>query len=70
MTRIVLLAATEVSSKNLDQFSLPDTDLVAQSEFGVVDAEETGCTFVENALIKARHATTETGLPSIADDLD
>ena len=39
-----------------------------QSEFGVTDADETGTTFVENALIKARHAVDATGLPAIADD--
>lgn len=43
-------------------------DIVAQSEFGVDDAEETGTTFAENSLIKARHAAHETGLPAIADD--
>lgn len=42
--------------------------LVPQSEFGVGSAEETGDTFVENALLKARHAARETGLPAIADD--
>lgn len=42
--------------------------VVPQSEFGVADAEETGDTFVENALIKARHAAAATGLPAIADD--
>lgn len=41
---------------------------VAQSELGVEGAEETGTTFVENALLKARHAAAETGLPAIADD--
>jgi XTP/dITP diphosphohydrolase len=45
-----------------------DIEIVAQSEFGVTDAEETGTTFVENALIKARHAADATGLPAIADD--
>ncbi len=45
-----------------------DVDVVAQSEFGVEDAEETGTTFNENSLIKARHAAAETGLPAIADD--
>ncbi|AVQ00218.1 non-canonical purine NTP pyrophosphatase, RdgB/HAM1 family [Ahniella affigens] len=45
-----------------------DCDLVAQSDLGVVDAEETGFTFVENALIKARHACHTTGLPALADD--
>lgn len=43
-------------------------ELIAQSELGVEDAEETGTTFVENALIKARHATAVTGLPALADD--
>lgn len=42
--------------------------LVPQSEFGLESAEETGDTFIENALLKARHAVTETGLPAIADD--
>ena len=45
-----------------------DIEIVPQSEFGVSDAEETGTTFVENALIKARHAVEATGLPAIADD--
>jgi len=39
-----------------------------QGEFGVTDAEETGLTFVENAILKARHASSHTGLPAIADD--
>jgi XTP/dITP diphosphohydrolase len=39
-----------------------------QSEYGVVDAEETGLTFVENAIIKARNAARHTGLAAIADD--
>ena len=42
--------------------------VVPQAEFSVVDAEETGDTFIENALIKARHAAAATGLPAIADD--
>jgi XTP/dITP diphosphohydrolase len=42
--------------------------VVPQSEFSVVEAEETGTTFEENALIKARHAAAATGLPAIADD--
>ena len=41
--------------------------LRAQSEFGIVDVEETGLTFVENALLKARHAARATGLPALAD---
>ena len=42
--------------------------VVPQSEFGVSDSEETGSTFSENALLKARHAASATGLPAIADD--
>lgn len=42
--------------------------LQAQSALGVADADETGATFIENALIKARHAATQTDLPAIADD--
>ena len=43
-------------------------EIVPQSDFGVTAVEETGATFVENALIKARHAVAETGLAAIADD--
>ncbi|WP_105257934.1 XTP/dITP diphosphatase [Pseudoalteromonas sp. T1lg88] len=39
-----------------------------QSDFDVSDVAETGTTFVENAIIKARHASAQTGLPAIADD--
>jgi len=49
---------------------LADTGFVcvSQGEFGVSSAEETGSTFVENALLKARHAAASTGLSAIADD--
>jgi XTP/dITP diphosphohydrolase len=39
-----------------------------QSEFDVVEAEETGLTFIENAILKARNACAHTGLPALADD--
>lgn len=42
--------------------------VVSQASLGVDDAEETGLTFVENALFKARHAARITGLPALADD--
>ena len=45
-----------------------DIELLSQSEFAVPDAEETGIGFVDNALIKARHAAALTGLPAVADD--
>ncbi|PHM29797.1 XTP/dITP diphosphatase [Xenorhabdus budapestensis] len=42
--------------------------IVAQTELDVDSADETGLTFIENAIIKARHAAAVTGLPAIADD--
>ena len=42
--------------------------LVAQTELGIADAEEPGETFVENAILKARHAARASGLPALADD--
>jgi len=41
---------------------------VPQSEFNIPDADETGLSFVENAILKARHAAKLSGLPAIADD--
>ena len=43
-------------------------EVVPQSVYGVPDIEETGLTFVENAILKARNAAQHTGLPAIADD--
>jgi XTP/dITP diphosphohydrolase len=39
-----------------------------QADFGVSDADETGLSFIENAILKARHASAATGLPALADD--
>lgn len=43
-------------------------EILAQSAFKLPEAEETGLTFVENAILKARNAAYHTGLPAIADD--
>ena len=43
-------------------------ELVAQREFGIADATEAATTFVENALLKARHAARRSGLPALGDD--
>ncbi len=43
-------------------------DVIPQSDFFSENAEETGLTFVENAIIKARYASAKTGLPALADD--
>jgi XTP/dITP diphosphohydrolase len=46
----------------------PPLELISQRDLGVTDAEETASTFIENAMLKARHAARVTGLPAIADD--
>jgi len=46
----------------------PAWELVPQSHFNIEEAEETGLTFIENAILKARHAAQMTGLPALADD--
>jgi XTP/dITP diphosphohydrolase len=43
-------------------------ELIAQRDLGIADAEESGSTFVENALLKARSAARATGLPALGDD--
>ncbi len=50
------------------QALLPEFDVLRQSEFTQESAQETGLTFVENALLKARHASLMSGLPALADD--
>ena len=52
-------------SRLLDDLGI---EVIAQSDLGVDDADETGTSFAENSLIKARHAAKATGLPAIADD--
>lgn len=70
MNRKIVLATSNVGKVRemadvLREFGF---EVIAQSEFGIESPEETGLTFVENALIKARYATKMTGLPAIADD--
>ena len=51
-----------------DSFSSGGLTLVRQSDFGIEPPDETGSTFLENSLLKARNAASLTGLPAIADD--
>lgn len=69
MNRIVLASSNPGKLAEIREV-LADSgiELVAQSEFGIDDAEETGTTFVENALIKARQAARLSGLPALGDD--
>ena len=69
MQRVVLASGNQGKLVELqDMLAIKEVELVPQAELGVGDVPETGLSFVENALIKARHACEETGLPSIADD--
>ena len=69
MTRAVLASANPGKLREFQQM-LADSgiELRAQSEFEVEPQPETAPTFVENALGKARHVSSQTGLPAIADD--
>jgi XTP/dITP diphosphohydrolase len=67
--RIVLASGNAGKVVELEQLLAGSgVQLVPQTALGVSDADETGLTFVENALIKARHAARITGLPALADD--
>ena len=66
-----LVLASGNSGKLLELSAILDDlgyQLTAQSEFNVEEVAETGTTFVENAIIKARHAAKQTGLAALADD--
>ena len=69
MTRIVLASGNPGKLRELQALLAPFAfALVAQSELGIHPAAETGTTFIENALIKARHAARHARLPALADD--
>ena len=69
MDKIVLASGNQGKLREFAQLFAPmDIEVIPQAEFDVPEAEETGLTFVENAIIKARNAAQHTGLPAIADD--
>ncbi|NOQ37153.1 MAG: RdgB/HAM1 family non-canonical purine NTP pyrophosphatase [Methylococcaceae bacterium] len=65
--QIVLASGNQGKIKEF-QAMLADFSIVPQGEFNIDEVEETGCTFVENALLKARNAALHSQLPAIADD--
>jgi len=67
MQNIVLATGNQGKVRELRQL-LDEFDILPQIEFAVPDIEETGLSFVENALLKARNAAQYTALPAIADD--
>jgi len=69
MKQMVLASGNAGKIREFSQiFSNWDITVKAQTSLGVSSVPETGTTFVENAIIKARHAAKETGLPALADD--
>jgi len=70
MTQRIVLASNNAGKvREFNQLLAgSELEVIPQSEFQVEEIEETGLTFVENALLKARNAAQHTGLPAIADD--
>jgi XTP/dITP diphosphohydrolase len=69
MMKLVLASNNAGKLRELQAMFAPlGVELVAQSALGVPEAPEPHCTFLENALAKARNASAHTGLPALADD--
>lgn len=67
--RVVLASSNRGKVREFSELlSGQDKVVIPQSDFAVPDADETGLTFVENAILKARNASAHTDLPAIADD--
>ena len=69
MKKVVLASGNKGKVREINQLLAGSGfEVVPQTELGVEEVEETGLTFVENAILKARAAAEQTGLPAIADD--
>lgn len=69
MQKIVLATGNAGKLKELRELLAEQPfEVLSQKDLGVTDADETGLSFVENAILKARHAARITGLPALADD--
>jgi|SRR6185312_17197629 len=69
MHKIVLATSNAGKLQEFQTLLAPlQWEVLPQSQFAISSIEETGSTFVENALLKARHAAQLTGLPALADD--
>jgi XTP/dITP diphosphohydrolase len=69
MKKVVLASGNRGKVREINQILAGlDFEVVPQTEFDVPEIEETGLSFVENAILKARNAAQHTGLPAIADD--
>ncbi|PKO38167.1 MAG: non-canonical purine NTP pyrophosphatase, RdgB/HAM1 family [Betaproteobacteria bacterium HGW-Betaproteobacteria-6] len=69
MKKLVLASNNAKKMKELNALLAPlGFEVIPQGQLGIPEAEEPHCTFVENALAKARHAARASGLPALADD--
>jgi XTP/dITP diphosphohydrolase len=69
MKKLVLASNNAKKMKELNALLAPlGFEIIPQGQLGIPEAEEPHCTFVENALAKARHAAQASGLPALADD--
>lgn len=69
LKKIVIASGNAGKLREIQQLLSPlDIEVVPQSAFHIAEAEEPHCTFIENALAKARHASLYSGLPALADD--
>lgn len=66
--KIVFASGNAGKVREIKQMLGDRVELVLQGDLGIEGAEETGTTFEENALLKARHAAAAAGLPALADD--
>ncbi len=67
--KVILASGNKGKLNEFNQLLGPfNIEVLPQSEFNVSSVEETGLTFIENAILKARHASEVSGLPAIADD--
>jgi XTP/dITP diphosphohydrolase len=67
-SRLVLASNNAGKLKELQAMLGDDIEVLPQREFTDQEADETGLSFVENAILKARHAARASGLPALADD--
>lgn len=68
-SKLVIATGNKGKLREIQHILAPlQIEVIPQSELNVPECEEPHCTFIENALAKARHASKHTGLPALADD--
>jgi XTP/dITP diphosphohydrolase len=69
LKKLVIASNNQGKLREIQSLLAPlNIEVLPQSQFNVTEAAEPHCTFIENALAKARHASQQTGLPALADD--